>query len=279
MTERSLIDHHCHGVVSTELDRAGFEALLNEAPGPSALGTTLFDSMLGVAIRRWCAPVLDLEPFADADAYLDRRAGLGADEVNRRFLRACGVSDYLVDTGFEPGLLTDPDRTAAFAGGRGHEIVRLESVGEELVAAGARGGDFAERVRDRITGCGAVGAKSIAAYRVGLALPATQPSVDELAAALEQLEPGPGGAYRLAHPVVNGWLAYEAVAAGLPLQIHVGYGDNDLDLADCDPLLLTDFLRATEGAGTPVLLLHNYPFHRHASYLAQVFGHVFMDVG
>ena len=29
----------------------------------------------------------------------------------------------------------------------------------------------------------------------------------------------------------------------------------------------------------PVLLLHNYPFHRHAAYLAQVFDHVFMDVG
>jgi predicted TIM-barrel fold metal-dependent hydrolase len=29
----------------------------------------------------------------------------------------------------------------------------------------------------------------------------------------------------------------------------------------------------------PVLLLHNYPFHRHAGYLAQVFGHVFVDAG
>jgi uncharacterized protein len=29
----------------------------------------------------------------------------------------------------------------------------------------------------------------------------------------------------------------------------------------------------------PVMLLHNYPFHRNAGYLAQVFGHVFVDVG
>ncbi|HVV22122.1 MAG TPA: amidohydrolase family protein, partial [Pseudonocardiaceae bacterium] len=28
-----------------------------------------------------------------------------------------------------------------------------------------------------------------------------------------------------------------------------------------------------------VMLLHNYPFHRHAGYLAQVFPHVFVDVG
>jgi predicted TIM-barrel fold metal-dependent hydrolase len=65
----------------------------------------------------------------------------------------------------------------------------------------------------------------------------------------------------------------------MPLQFHVGYGDGDLDLAECDPLLLTPFLRATAEQGTPVLLLHNYPFHRHAAYLAQVFPHVFVDVG
>ncbi len=31
--------------------------------------------------------------------------------------------------------------------------------------------------------------------------------------------------------------------------------------------------------GVPVLLLHNYPYHRSAAYLAQVFAHVFVDVG
>ena len=55
-----LVDHHCHGLVLDDLDRASFEALMNEAAAPSPLGTTFFDSMLGLAIRRWCAPVLGL---------------------------------------------------------------------------------------------------------------------------------------------------------------------------------------------------------------------------
>jgi predicted TIM-barrel fold metal-dependent hydrolase len=79
--------------------------------------------------------------------------------------------------------------------------------------------------------------------------------------------------------VLSGWLAHTAVELGLPLQFHVGYGDSDLDLLACDPLRLTAFLRATEERGVPVLLLHTYPFHRNAAYLAQVFGHVFMDLG
>lgn len=274
-----LVDHHCHGVVRADLDRAAFEGLMNEATGPSPLGTTLFDSMLGVAIRRWCAPLLDLDPFADPDAYLARRRDLGFDEVNTRFLRAAGVSDVLVDSGFDPDLVTSPDRTAEYAGAAGHEIVRLEAVGEEVLAAGVDVREFAERVRERVRGRGAVGAKSIAAYRVGLALPPAQPTPEKLVAALDTLEPGADGTYRIAHPIVNAWLAYDAIELGLPLQFHSGYGDNDVDLAVCDPLLLTDFLRATEERQIPVLLLHNYPFHRNAGYLAQVFGHVFTDVG
>jgi predicted TIM-barrel fold metal-dependent hydrolase len=273
-----LVDHHCHGLVADELDRPGFEGLMNEATRPSPLGTTLFDSMLGLAIRRWCAPVLDLEPHAPADDYLARRRDLGATEVNRRLLRATGIDELLVDTGLTPELLTTPAELASLAGAaKHHEIVRLETLAQDVLTAGSD--DFAGELADRLRASGGVAAKSIAAYRVGLSLPARQPSADELAAALSDVRPGPEGSYRLAHPVVSGWLAWCAIELGMPLQFHVGYGDSDVDLAECDPLHLTGFLRATEERGVPVLLLHNYPFHRNAAYLAQVFEHVFMDVG
>ena len=66
---------------------------------------------------------------------------------------------------------------------------------------------------------------------------------------------------------------------GLPVQFHVGYGDRDLDLHRCNPLLLTGLLRALEPTGVPVMLLHNYPYHREAGYLAQVFPNVYADLG
>jgi uncharacterized protein len=46
-----------------------------------------------------------------------------------------------------------------------------------------------------------------------------------------------------------------------------------------DPSQLHDFLLATQPAGPPVMLLHCYPYHRQAGYLAQVFPNVFIDVG
>ena len=65
----------------------------------------------------------------------------------------------------------------------------------------------------------------------------------------------------------------------LPVQFHVGYGDSDVDLDRCNPLLLTPLLRAIQPTGVPVMLLHNYPYQREAGYLAQVFPHVYVDAG
>jgi predicted TIM-barrel fold metal-dependent hydrolase len=274
-----LVDHHCHGLVQRDLDRAEIEQLLNEGSGRAPLGTSVFDSMLGLAVRRHCPPLLDLDPFADVDSYVRRRRELGHEEVARRMLAASGITTFVVDTGFLPEPITGPDDLAELAGqANAYEIVRLESLAEQVLGEPNGATDFAARFAARLAESSAVGAKSIAAYRVGLALPAGKPADDDLATALTEVRPEADGGFRVAHPIVNGWLAWTAVEAGMPLQFHVGYGDSDVDLLECDPLRLTAFLRATQERGAAVLLLHNYPFHRHAAYLAQVFDHVFMDV-
>lgn len=279
VVERPFVDHHCHGVLLRDVDRHGFESLLNEADGPSPLGTTFFESMAGLAVRRWCAPVLDLEPNAPADAYMARRGELGAHEVAQRMLHAATLSDLLVDTGLAADGLTTLDELALVSGARCHQIVRLESLVEDLLCGGTAAADVPSYVADGLSTTTAVGAKSIAAYRSGLALPATEPRHADVRRALSAMSPGSDGRYRVAHPDVSGWLAWAAIGARLPLQLHVGYGDSDIRLHECDPLLLTEFLRATRERAVPVLLLHNYPFHRQAAYLAQVFAHVFLDVG
>src|SRR4051794_1014970 len=255
--------------------------MLTEAERPGLAGT-LFDSQIGFALRRWCAPLLDLEPHAPADTYLARRRELGAAEVNRRLLAATGTGSFLVDTGYLPEPITSPDELAALAGGTGREVVRLEAVAEEVLA-GCSASGFADAFRERLAKrcADAVGVKSIAAYRVGLALEGARPSDGEVAgAAGALLEAVDGGArLRVADPVLHRFLVWCGIDLGLPMQFHVGYGDADVDLHRCDPLLLTDLLRATESTGVPIMLLHNYPFHRNAGYLAQVFGHVFVDVG
>jgi uncharacterized protein len=273
-----LVDHHCHGLLLDDLDRLSFEALMNEAAGPSPLGTSFFDSMLGLAIRRWSAPVLGLEPHAPAEDYLTRRRELGV-EASRLLVAAAGIETFLVDTGLPDDRLCSPAQLAALSGGRGYEVMRLEALAEELINTGTKPADFAETVQNVLQESRPVAAKSIAAYRVGLDLAEGRPQADALTAALASLRPTAADYYRIAHPVITSWLAWTAIELGIPLQIHVGYGDADIDLRHADPLLLTPFLRATEQRSVPVLLLHSYPYHRQAAYLAQVYSHVFIDLG
>ena len=281
----ALIDHHVHGVVTADLDRAGFEQLLTESPRPAPAGTTTFDTQLGFAVRRSCAPVLGLEPHAPGEDYLRRRAELGAAEVNRRLLTAAGVSMWLVDTGYQPGLLTTPEQMAAASGAPARPVIRLESVAESVLRSGPGAANFAAEFAATLAGQtaagGAVGYKSIAAYRFGLDFSPARPDSAEVAAAagraLKALEASP--AARLGDEVLLRHLIWTAVDTGLPLQFHAGFGDPDVRLHRANPSLLHDVLLATQHAGTAVMLLHCYPYHREAGYLASVFPHVYMDVG
>ncbi|GHH51568.1 amidohydrolase family protein [Lentzea cavernae] len=273
VAELGLVDHHCHGVLREDSARPEFESLLLEAGEVSPLGGSFFDSAVGFAVRRWCAPLLDLPRHAPAGEYLERRNSLHVAEVSRTFLMASGIHTFLVDGGFRPDRLLPASELAGLGGGVAHEIVRLEALAEGLRPT-VSPSEFVSAVRSALASSPAVGAKSVAAYRIGLGLPGVRPADADVVQAVGRWSSG-----RLVDPVVITWLAWEALDAGLPLQFHVGYEDSDLDLHRCDPSLLTPFLRATAPLGVPVLLLHNYPFHRQAGYLAQVFPHVFCDLG
>ena len=289
MAGQQLVDHHCHGVIGRDADEATLESMLTEGAGWP--GGSVFDSGAGFAFRRLCPPVLGLPPHADVSDYVARRAELGATEVSKRLLAAAGLSYLCVDTGFTPEPLTSPAELGDLAGATAREIVRLERVAEDVVAAGVGAGGFADAARSALATrtALAVGVKSVAAYRTGLDLNPERPSDAEVTAAAGRwLAVGAGvradrhggsGPPRLADQTLQRFLLWCGVDLGLPVQFHVGYGDSDVDLHRCNPLLLTPLLRAIQPTGVPVMLLHNYPYHREAGYLAQVFPHVYVDAG
>lgn len=273
-----LVDHHCHGAVTDDPDRAGFEALLTE--GEAWPGVSPFDSPVGIAVRRHCAPLLDLPRHAPADVYVARRAELGAAEVNRRFLRAAGAGVFCVDTGFAPHPVTGPAELAAAAGATAYEVVRLEGVAEAVAAGGVEPDAYAEAFRTAVWAAvgrpGVVGVKSVAAYRTGFDLDPARPSPAEVTRAAGRWLARGGG--RLDDPVLVRELLWTAVDVGRPLQLHTGFGDADIRMHRVDPTLLTDWLHLTAGT-IPVLLLHCWPYQRQAAYLSAVFERVHLDVG
>jgi predicted TIM-barrel fold metal-dependent hydrolase len=287
MTDESLalVDHHVHGAAAGPLDGPGIEWMLTEASAPAPPGTTMWDTPLGFAIRRWCAPLLDLEASVPAAQYVARRTELGPDEVNRRFLTAAQVDAWLVDTGYLSDQVMTPGQLAAASGAAALEIVRLEALAERVAVAGGGAAGFAAGFAaglDAALAAGAVGLKSIVAYRYGLDFDPAEPSGAEVTGAagrwLAAIEADPA-ALRLADPVLLRHLIWAAIRTGRPLQFHVGLGDPDARLHRADPGHLHDFLIATQDAGAPVMLLHCYPYHRQAACLASVFPHVYLDVG
>lgn len=251
-----LIDHHVHGALRTTPTRDEWSNALIEAdtePFPPQLDP--LDTQLGFAVRAWCAPVLDLPRHVDPQTYWQQRTALGEEEVNRRFLTAAGVQRWVIDTGFATDTILDPAQMTEVSGQPADEIVRLEVLAEELLAADTRPGDYpdafrtllAERTRN------AVGTKTILAYRCGFDVDLSRPDDAAVSTAYSTWQ---HEGSRLNDSTVIAFGMHEATRAGLPLQIHVGFGDRDLDLRAADPLLLTDFLRDPQVQQTSVLLLH-----------------------
>ncbi len=281
-----LIDHHVHSVVSDVRDRMGFERFLTESASPAPAGFTYFDSFLGAALLRTCAPVLDLPPTATAEVYLARRIELGGEEANRRLLRGGGLAELLVDHGYHGDDLLELPELETIAGTHVRRIVRLEQVAEAVAGEGVDAAGFADAFAERLAAelagpDGAVGCKSVLAYRQGLDVDPAEPSPAEVReAASEWLAAArDSGSLRVSHPVLLRHLVWTGLRAGVPLQFHTGYGDGDLELHRSDPALLTGLVRLAAPLGTPIMLLHCYPYHRQAAYLAGVYPHVYFDVG
>ncbi|GAA1248872.1 amidohydrolase family protein [Kitasatospora nipponensis] len=277
-----------------DLPPEAFGDLLTESDRPPAPGAgpfVRFDSLLGLAVRRWCPPALGLPAHATAADYLARRRALGPPEATRRLLAAAGLGTLLVDTGLTSAaghpLLPLPELATA-AGAAVREVVRLESVAEALAGRAPAAADWPAALREALaaerTAADAIAVKSVLAYRHGLAIPAEPPTrAETVRAAARLLAAGPPA--RLTDPVLLRHLLHTAVdlcaqhAPPLPLQLHTGFGDPDLTLHQADPALLTPFIRAVEPTGVPLVLLHAYPYHRQAGYLTQAFPHVHADTG
>ncbi len=210
------VDQHCHSVVSGQLDDRAFAALLTESDRPPAPATSPWDSQLGFAVRRFCAPLLELPQHASAADYLAARRALGHAEATTRLLRAADLDTLLVDTGL-PGPSAPAERRIGTAPGpnapllplrdlaeaadaRAFEVVRLETVAERTAPA-CTAETYATALDDALHAAvgEAVAVKSVLAYRHGLDISPEPPSPREVTAAagawlrtLEKAETGGG---------------------------------------------------------------------------------------
>lgn len=150
--------------------------------------------------------------------------------------------------------------------------MRLELLAEQVADTSGTVDSFLANLAEAVHGAAAsaVAFTSVAAVGHGLALAPEPPGPGEVRGAAGRWLAGRQVGGRLTDPVLVRHLLWIAVASGLPLQLHVGVED---------PMLMTGFAAASAGLGTDLVLLHGYPYHRHAAHLASVFPHVYADLG
>lgn len=290
-----IIDAHCHAVHSLEpLTVTGFEGkislsfmqhnrlgaarrpLVSSWPDDSFPRSTL---MLNFLYRR-LAEFLDMpcEPKKIIEARNERAADFP--QYVQALMNDANIQQLVVDTGYpEPSIPVE-----TFAGTTGllvHEIVRIDNV--MVQAAGETDdfdrfmADYNDRLDQSLRDPGCVGLKSVIAYLTGLA-------VDKATAADAERQ---YSAYRNA-PWKRDFKAlrdYTLLRAldlcreyNKPMQIHCGWGDDDIRLASVAPRHLYELLAFPPFSECLVVLVHGgYPWAKEAAIMANLLPNVYVD--
>jgi predicted TIM-barrel fold metal-dependent hydrolase len=279
------IDHHCHPLIRWPRDLSARElrAVFTEAADPEILDKHL-PAVIAYrdAIRRLAS---ELGCDATEEGVLAARKKIDPAEYANRLLQRTSTGMMLLDTGYTGGGQFSLEEHARDVHIPQREVVRLETLAAQLVEGAPTPADWFAAVRstlrDAVRG-GAVGVKSIAAYRAGLRLRPVDPADLKAAYADLRRRAVGGDSLRISGQTLCHSLLYEAAEEiaqlNVPLQFHCGYGDNDEDLALSNPLGLRPLLVDPRYEGLRMVLLHCYPYHREAAYLCSVYRHVYMDL-
>lgn len=284
-----MIDDHAHPFplefAPLELASISLDARSDAAGPPRRLRAgpgRLFQEVLtgGLAHLLGC----DFEEPADVVALRDAQAEKDWSAWVRRLFDDAGIDGMLLDEGVSSTNAGPVEAYSALTGRPFWRLARVDALVDELIGAQATASEVVAAVEDFMRAAaasGAVGFKTILAYRTGLAVD-PDVSLEEAAASLA-VEGGEGRPVRrrakALRDLVTRTLLAGAAELGKPVQIHTGFGDSDIRLADADPLLLEPLLDSPAGSAATVVLIHgSYPWHEQVGYLATVRPNVYAEL-
>jgi uncharacterized protein len=293
-----LADHSCASLLTTWASagdgqwpawRASFTgagrpaSLARDVPG--LLGYRHFVTALAALLDVTGEPGDELERAVVARR--DELAEADPGGYLRLLLDHAGTAALLVDAGGGGDQVLTVAELERAADRPAHEIVRLETLAEELLAQGAPTarslgrfvGGFEERVGTAMER-GVVALKSIASARGGLWL-FTESGQADRRRAFTNLDKAAAAA-RFEDPVLLPFLVRRAAELAatrqVPLQFSTGIGDEDVYLPHADPGLLWPMLRDPRTEDCPVVLCGCYPYVGGAAHLAGTYAQVSMDL-
>lgn len=293
-----VVDAHCHpfldeGVVTPEkFTRSLSLACVSEDPYTKAgvserpFATEIQSHRLNSVYFRWlvrqmaeflnCEPQLERVVEARNQAVRDYRGYVA------RLYEACGLAAMVTDFGYPQ----PPIDIAEFRKDMPVTVVpiyRIEPLVEKLLKEEIGWSEFSRRYDETIAQAmetdGYRGLKSTIAYCTGLGVSPLSRTQDQGLMAWDAIRLRTGGQAMkklLDHLLCR---ALElCMEFDVPMQIHTGVGDFEINLTRCNPTLLYDLLRFPVYRSARVVLVHCYPFMTEAGYMASMLPRVYCDL-
>ncbi|KAJ9181506.1 hypothetical protein P3X46_009631 [Hevea brasiliensis] len=282
--EVMLVDAHAHNIVALD---SSFPFINSFS---EAAGDALSFAPHSLSFKRNLREVAELYGCENSLQVVEehrRSSGLGS--ITVKCFKAARISAILIDDGLKLDKMHDIEWHKNFTPFVGR-ILRIERLAESILDKELLDGStwtldkftetFMENLRsfaDKI-----VGLKSVAAYRSGLEINTNVTTKDAEEGLAEVL--CAGKPVRITNKSFIDYIFTHSLEVALqfdlPMQIHTGFGDKDLDLRLSNPLHLRMLLEDERFSKCHIVLLHaSYPFSKEASYLASVYPQVYLDFG
>lgn len=291
-----IIDAHCHPMraISKPLSINDFEQQMSL----TFMEHNRFDSARRALVREWPDESLprptmmlnylyrELARFlgvpADPMSVLVAREAESSDfpEYLQTLLNDAGIVHLIVDTGY-PGDITLLDFDA-IAGVNLSEIVRIDQVMSQTCKGFEDFNRFVEaycsRLEEHLEDPRCVGLKSIIAYLTGLEI--EPPNKTDANAQYHAFRQNPE---KRDYKALRDYCLYKALDLCMeydkPLQIHCGFGDDDILLSRSAPRYLHELLAFPPYSDCLVVLVHGgHPWSAEAAVMASLLPNVYLDI-
>ncbi|KAK2401154.1 type-1 glutamine synthetase [Trifolium repens] len=294
--EIELVDGHAHNLVALDSNFPFIHAF------SEAQGHALSSSQHSLSFKR---NLRDLAELYGCESSLqgveEYRRVSGLELACSTCFKAARISAILIDDGLELDKKHDIEWHKGFTPLVGR-ILRIEKVAEKILDEDLPDGSswtldsfikvFVSKLESYplyvsllllLSIAGEIyGLKSIAAYRSGLEINTNVTKIEAEEGLTQVLHAGKP--IRIENKNLIDYIFLQSLEVAqsydLPMQIHTGFGDKDLDMRLSNPLHLRSVFEDKRYSNNRIVLLHaSYPFSKEASYLASVYPQVYLDFG
>jgi predicted TIM-barrel fold metal-dependent hydrolase len=295
--ERPVVDSHCHAFLP-ENETDSFEQYLTLADHPVPK-RDMINTFLYRQVVRELSRVLNVKGTHE-EIIGERHKRYMKDPVGyiKLLFEDANIETLLVDTGYPAeefsGYSIDLKDFSKLVPSEVREIFRIDLVVYDVLKSqlpfDVAVDQFHEQTRNAVKN-GAVGLKSVIAYRTGLEI---QRSTEEevrkvydkfiaearLGKSVRDILSSRSKHVKTVYDYFLFLGVEDSVELDVPFQMHVGMGDAPfIDLRLANPILLHDLINDESGKKAKIVLTHGgYPYLEEAGFLVNAYPNVFLDL-